>query len=198
MNLENKNSNSNYKFIKETIGIVINDNYGGFYLPYNIKNYLINKGVHIKTNDLENDFSPLYYIRDNQIFVNFVKNNPLFNLAIEYIPITIHEEGYWNIQEHEGKETIRIDYKNYEKNKILKKENLQLKYNQNKLLTNIYSLIFNKNLSSEKKILNLKMLFPVAEEITIDKILNNFDYLPGEKIFNDAKESFDKIRSKNN
>jgi hypothetical protein len=42
------------------------------------------------------------------------------------------------------------------------------------------------------------MLFPVAEEITIDKILNNFDYLPGEKIFNYAKESFDKIRSKTN
>lgn len=192
----NINSDIADNFIEKTIGIVINDNYGGFYLPYSIKNYLIKKGIHIKTIDLQNDFSPLYYIRDNQIFVNFVKNNPLFNLAIEYIPITIHDEGYWNIQEHEGKETIRIDYKNYEKNKILKKENLQLKYNQNKLLTNIYSLIFNNNFSSEKKILYLKMLFPVAEEVTINKILNNFNYLPGEKIFNDAKKSFENIRSK--
>lgn len=202
MNFVNKESNFKYcsdnNYIEKTVGIVINDDNHGFYLPHHIKNYLVKKGIHIKNNDLYRDFNPLYYIRDNKIFVDFVKNNPLFNLAIEYIPITIYQQGYWNIQEYEGKETIRIDYKNYEKNKLFKKENLQLKYNQNKLLTNIYSLIFNKNLSSEKKIINLKMLFPVAEEITIDKILNNFDYLPGEKIFNYAKESFDKIRSKTN
>lgn len=40
------------------------------------------------------------------------------------------------------------------------------------------------------------MLFPTDEEITVDKILNNFYYLPGEKIFNDAKKSFDKNQSK--
>lgn len=61
------------------------------------------------------DFNPMYYIRDNKIFVDFVKNNPMFNLAIEYIPINIHKQGYWNIQQYEAKETVRIDYKNYEK-----------------------------------------------------------------------------------
>ena len=200
MNLENKNSDfeydSNNNYIEKTIGIVINDDYGGFYLPHIIKNYLVKKGINIKNNDLYHDFNPLYYIRDNQIFVDFIKKNPLFNLAIEYIPIKIHKLGYWSIIESNGKETVKIDYKNYEKNELLRKENLELKVKQNKLIKNIYNLIFKKNISSDKKIQNLQMLFPIKEEISIDKILNNFDFLPGEKIFNDAKKSFDKNQHK--
>ena len=200
MNLENKNYDSKYdsddNYIEKTVGIVINDNYGGFYLPYTIKNHLVKKGIHIKNNDFINDFNPLYYIRDNQIFVDFIKNNPLFNLAIEYIPIKIHKFGYWNIIEKGGKETVKIDYENYEKNNFLRKENFNLKYKQNQLIKKIYNLVFKKNISSDEKIQNLQMLFPTKEEITVDKILNNFYYLPGEKIFNDAKKSFDKNQSK--
>ena len=44
-----------------------------------------------------------------------------------------------------------------------------------------------ETISADKKI-ESENVFPTNEDATIDKILNNFKFLPGNNIYNDAKE----------
>jgi hypothetical protein len=187
---------SNYNIVEKEIGIVFNNAYGGFDLPTNIKKSLVEKGVPIKEehiNDRSSD--PLYYIRDNKIFADYIEKYNIFNLEVEYIPIKMHREGYWDIREYDGLETVRLDHENFEKHNQFKKEIQNLKDQQNELINNLGKIILDETISAEKKIENMKMLFPINEDATIDKILSNFKFLPGNNIYNDAKKSFENKKS---
>ena len=169
---------SNYNMVEKEIGIVFNNAYGGFDLPTNIKKSLVEKGVPIKEehiNDRSSD--PLYYIRDNKIFADYIEKYNIFNLEVEYIPIKMHREGYWDIREYDGLERVRLDYENFEKHNKFKKEIQNLKDQQNELINNFGKIILDETISADKKIENMKMLFPINEDATIDKILNNFKFL---------------------
>jgi hypothetical protein len=187
---------SNYNIVEKEIGIVFNNAYGGFDLPTNIKERLVQKGVPIKKEHISNrSYNPLYYIRDNKIFVEYVEKYKILNLDVEYIPIKMHREGYWNIHEYDGLERVTLDYENYEKHNKFKEEIQNLKNQQNELINNLGKIILDEKINSDKKIENMKMLFPINEDITIDKILNNFKFLPGSSIYNDAKKSFENKKS---
>lgn len=183
---------SNYNIVEKEIGIVFNNAYGGFDLSTNIKNRLVEKGVPIKKEHInDRSYNPLYYIRDNKNFVEYVKKYEIYNLEVEYIPIKMHREGYWNIHEYDGLESVTLDHKNYEKHNKFKVEIQNLKNKQNELINNLGKIIFDEKINSDKKIENMKMLFPINEDITIDKILSNFKFLPGNSIYNNAKKSFE-------
>ena len=93
---------------------------------------------------------------------------------------------------------VKLDYENFEKHNKFKKEIKNLKDQQNELINNFGKIILDETISSDKKIENMKMLFPINEDATIDKILNNFKFLPGNNLYNDAKESFDNKKANKN
>lgn len=181
---------SNYYWVEKEVGVVINAQYGGFQLSKSIKKMLIEKGVPIKKEDIDSSYKSMYYIRDNEIFVDFIKKNYVDDLEVRYVPIKMHREKYWYIKEYDGLEDVVLDHKNYEKNKKSNEKIKELIDKQNELINNLTNIIFNDNIDSNKKIENLKMVFPINDEITIEKILDNFKYIPGSELYKSAEDSF--------
>ena len=90
----------------------------------------------------------------------------------------------------------QIGYYNIKKT-ALEKCQIELQQKEEKgteLISYIASVLFNEKITYENKIEQLLLLFPIGEEITLQKIIDNFQYVPGfGKEYLKCKKSFNKL-----
>lgn len=186
-----------------TIGIVLNGSYGGFDLSVYAKEKLgISDDVSVDEIDRFNPALVRLVVEEGENI-----NDDCSSLYVKYLP-SIYYEGphvddiykqkkYYRIDEYDGSETLKLNHEKYEmdqKNKVLERREDGLI----RLLSLMNEIIFSDSpeLTSEKKIEKLKFFFP-PDEIDIDKLIENLDYIPGiGSAFLETQAKFTEMQSK--